>query len=83
MKHTPFLKKYQKANGMFYGKGTGEIGLNPELFKKENEYFGDIYIFLEDPEYTTDDDEEQETFKNQHHTFENLLLDIYNNNLVY
>lgn len=34
--NTPFLRKYQKSNGMFYGKGSGEIGLNPELFKREN-----------------------------------------------
>ena len=34
--NVPFLRKYQKANGMFYGKGGGEIGLNPELFKREN-----------------------------------------------
>lgn len=55
-----------------------------ELFKKENEYFGDIYIFLEDPEYSTDDDyEEDEIPKNPYHTFENLLTDVYNNNLVY
>lgn len=32
----PFIKKYTKANGMFYGKGTGEIGLNPDLFKEGN-----------------------------------------------
>lgn len=32
----PFIKKYTRANGMFYGKGTGEIGLNPELFKEGN-----------------------------------------------
>lgn len=32
----PFIKKYTRANGMFYGRGTGEIGLNPELFKEGN-----------------------------------------------
>jgi len=34
--NVPFLRKYKKANGMFYPKGDGEIGLNPELFKREN-----------------------------------------------
>lgn len=34
--NVPFLRKYQKSNGMFYAKGDGEIGLNPELFKREN-----------------------------------------------
>jgi hypothetical protein len=34
--NVPFLRKYQKSNGMFYGKGNGEIGLNPSLFEKEN-----------------------------------------------
>lgn len=34
--NVPFIKKYTKANGMFYGRGTGEIGLNPDLFLKEN-----------------------------------------------
>ena len=33
--NVPFLRKYQKANGMFYAKGEGEIGLNPELFQRE------------------------------------------------
>lgn len=34
--NVPFIKKYTKANGMFYGKNGGEIGLNPDLFLKEN-----------------------------------------------
>lgn len=34
--NVPFIKKYTKANGMFYGKGTGEIGLNPDLFLEGN-----------------------------------------------
>lgn len=34
--NVPFIKKYTRANGMFYGRGTGEIGLNPELFKEGN-----------------------------------------------
>ena len=32
----PFIKKYTRANGMFYGKGNGEIGLNPDLFLEGN-----------------------------------------------
>ena len=32
----PFLRRYTKANGMFYGRGTGEIGLHPSLFEKGN-----------------------------------------------
>lgn len=34
--NVPFLKKYKLSNGMFYAKGDGEIGLNPDLFKREN-----------------------------------------------
>jgi hypothetical protein len=36
MDTVPFIKRYKKANGMFYGQGKGEIGLNPELFLREN-----------------------------------------------
>lgn len=34
--NVPFIKKYTKANGMFYPRGDGEIGLNPSLFEREN-----------------------------------------------
>ena len=34
--NVPFIRKYTKANGMFYGKGSGEIGLHPDLFLREN-----------------------------------------------
>ena len=34
--NVPFLKKYQKANGKFYAKGDGLIGLNYELFEQKN-----------------------------------------------
>ncbi len=34
--NVPFLRKYRKSNGMFYARDNGEIGLNPELFKREN-----------------------------------------------
>lgn len=34
--NVPFLRKYKKANGMFYPRGDGEIGLNPALFEREN-----------------------------------------------
>lgn len=32
----PFVKKYTRANGMFYARGNGEIGLNPDLFLEGN-----------------------------------------------
>ena len=31
-----FTKKYTRANGRFYGKNGGEIGINRELFLREN-----------------------------------------------
>lgn len=34
--NVPFLRKYKKSNGMFYPRGDGEIGLNPELFERKN-----------------------------------------------
>lgn len=34
--NVPFIKNYKKANGMFYPRGNGEIGLNPALFEREN-----------------------------------------------
>lgn len=34
--NAPFIKRYTKANGMFYARDNGEIGLNPVLFKREN-----------------------------------------------
>lgn len=45
-----------------------------EIFKKDNEYFGNIYLFL--------DENEEEQEKNPNHTIENLFNDILNNNLV-
>lgn len=36
MGDVPFIKKYTKANGMFYARDNGAIGLNPDLFKAEN-----------------------------------------------
>lgn len=34
--NVPFLKNYKMANGMMYAKDGGYIGLNPDLFKREN-----------------------------------------------
>lgn len=30
---SPFLRRYRRANGMFYPEGAGRIGLHPDLFK--------------------------------------------------
>ncbi len=37
MGQVPTLKKFPRASGMFYGRGGGEIKLNPEIFKDPTE----------------------------------------------
>lgn len=53
---------------------------------KDNQYFGKIYIFLDDIDDIDDDDIEEEDLKELKEkykwTFEDLVNDVYNNTLV-
>lgn len=76
-----------KENSLYNNEQPNHTANN--LFKR-NDFYGDIYIILENPdEYDSDAEasENEASAENETNkadlTFENLLLDIYNNNLVY
>jgi len=59
-----------------------------KTFNQPGQYFGDVYIFLDADEPEDDDEDEPEDddvcyLKNPLWTFENLIRDISNYNLVY
>lgn len=74
-----------KENSLFSNEQPNHTANN--LFKR-NDFYGDIYIILENPEDYDSEDSQDNDEKEEYEinktvwTFENLLLDIHKNTLV-